>query len=151
VDDAGLTVRRASTEELAQCAELYVKVLRDTFTWQPKDRHKKEDFFRAARDEEIWVAVEDGRIVGLAGFYRPQNFIHSLYVEPRGRGVGKALLDRLAASAQGAISLKVQAPNLRAQAFYKREGFQCVERGQDPGSDVEWLRLVRSQPKVNLA
>ena len=151
MDDAGLTVRRASTEELAQCAELYVKVLRDTFTWQPKDRHKKEDFFRAARDEEIWVAVEDGRIVGLAGFYRPQNFIHSLYVEPRGRGVGKALLDRLAASAQGAISLKVQAPNLRAQAFYKREGFQCVERGQDPGSDVEWLRLVRSQPKVNLA
>jgi GNAT superfamily N-acetyltransferase len=151
VDDAGLIVRRADTAELADCAELYVKVLRDTFTWQPKDRHKKEDFFRAARDEEIWVALEGGRIVGLAGFYRPQNFIHSLYVAHRGRGIGKALLDRLAASAQGPISLKVQAPNLRAQAFYTREGFQCVEHGQDPGSDVAWLRLVRTQPKVNLA
>ena len=80
---------------------------------------------------------------GIAGFFRPQNFLHSLYVDARGAGVGKALLDHVAAQTDGPLSLKVQAPNLRAQAFYRREGFFCTEHGRDPGSDVAWLRLVR--------
>jgi hypothetical protein len=37
----------------------------------------------------------------------------------------------------------VQSPNRRAQAFYRREGFLCVEHGRDPGSDVAWQRFVR--------
>ena len=48
-----------------------------------------------------------------------------------------------ASLADGPLSLKVQAPNLRAQAFYRREGFLCTEHGRDPGSDVAWMRLVR--------
>jgi len=136
-------VRRARPQELDACADLYVRVLRETFTWQPPDRHRREDFLRAARDEEVYVAVDAGRIVGLAAVYRPQNFLHSLYVEGRGRGIGKALLDAVAAAAEAPLSLKVQAPNLRAQAFYRREGFTCIEHGRDPGSDVAWLRLVR--------
>lgn len=138
-----LTVRRARPEELAACADLYVKVLRETFTWLPPERHRREDFLRSAADEEIYVAVDGGRIVGLAGFYPPQSFLHSLYVDRRGVGVGKALLDHVAARAKAPLSLKVQAPNLRAQAFYRREGFACAERGRDPGSDVDWIRLVR--------
>ncbi len=142
--DGGLTVRRARAEDLSACADLYVRVLTDTFTWLPADRHRREDFLNAARDEEVYVAERDGRIVGLAGFYRPQKFLHSLYVTERGRGVGKALLDHVAAIAGGALSLKVQGANLRAQKFYAREGFVCVERGRDPGSDVSWLWLVRA-------
>ena len=137
-----MELRRARSEELGACADLYVKVLRETFTWLPRERHRREDFLRAAPDEEIYVAVEDGRILGVAGFYRPQNFLHSLYVEARGRGVGKALLEHVGGRADGPLSLKVQAPNLRAQAFYRREGFRCTEHGRDPGSDVAWLRLV---------
>jgi GNAT superfamily N-acetyltransferase len=140
---AGLEVRRARPEELPACADLYLRVLRDTFTWQPPERHHREDFLRAAREEEIYVAVRDGEILGLAAFYRPQNFLHSLYVTRRGQRIGKALLDHVVAVADGPVSLKVQAPNRRAQHFYAREGFTCVERGQDPGSDVAWLRLVR--------
>ena len=58
--------------------------------------------------------------------------------------MGKALLDHVSALADGPVSLKVQLPNHRAQAFYAREGFLTLERGRDPGSDVEWLRLVRA-------
>ncbi|MDB5475313.1 MAG: acetyltransferase [Phenylobacterium sp.] len=144
---AGYQVRRARPEELPACADLYLRVLRDTFTWQAPERHHREDFLRAAREEEVYVAVEDSEILGLAAFYRPQNFLHSLYVARRGRGVGKALLDQVLAAATGPVSLKVQAPNRRAQHFYAREGFCCVERGQDAGSDVAWLRLVRERPK----
>jgi len=152
VDHAGLTaalarraleVRRARSEELDACADLYVKVLRETFTWQSPDRHRHEDFFRAAREEEIYVALVDGVLLGLAALYRPQNFLHSLYVDVRGLGVGAALLDHVARQADGPLSLKVQEPNARAQSFYAREGFVCVEHGRDPGSDVAWLRLVR--------
>jgi GNAT superfamily N-acetyltransferase len=149
VDDAGLNgevqIRRARPDELPACADLYLRVLRETFVWIPPERHHRADFLRAAREEEIYVAVEGEAILGLAAFYRPQNFLHSLYVEPRGRGVGKALLDHVVALADGAVSLKVQAPNRRAQRFYAREGFTCVERGKDAGSDVAWLRLVREK------
>lgn len=138
-----MEVRRARPEELGACADLYVRVLRETFTWLSPERHRRDDFLRAAREEEVYVAVEDGTILGIAGFYRPQNFLHSLYVDARGRGVGKALLDHVQAAADGPLSLKVQSPNRRAQAFYRREGFQCVEHGRDLGSDVGWMRLVR--------
>ena len=134
-------IRRAWPEELPDCADLYVRVLRDTFHWQAPERHRAEDFFGAARDEEIYMALEDGRLLGVAAFFRPQNFLHSLSVEARGAGVGKALLDHIIAAADGPVSLKVQAPNMRAQAFYAREGFRCIERGED--GDVAWLRLAR--------
>jgi ribosomal protein S18 acetylase RimI-like enzyme len=138
-----MEVRRARSDELGSCADLYVRVLAETFTWLPPERHHREDFLRAAREEEIYVAVESGRLLGIAAFFRPQNFLHSLYVDARGRGVGKALLDHVAQQAGGALSLKVQAPNRRALAFYRREGFLCTEHGRDPGSDIAWLRLVR--------
>ncbi len=140
-----MEVRHARSDELGACADLYVRVLCDTFTWLPAERHRREDFLRAARDEEIYVAVEGREILGIAGFYRPQNFLHSLYVDARGRGVGKALLDHIAGSARGPLSLKVQAPNLRAQAFYRREGFLCTEHGRDPGSVVACVPLVRAE------
>ena len=144
----GLEIRRARPEEITACADLYLKVLVDTFTWAPPERHDRREFIRSVQTEEIYVAAEDGRIVGVAGFYRPMRFLHSLYVAERGRGIGKALLDHVAARAGGPLSLKVQAQNLRAQAFYAREGFTAMERGRDPGSDVTWIRLLReASPK----
>lgn len=138
-----MEIRRARTDELGACADLYVRVLSETFTWLPPERHRREDFLRAAKEEEIFVAVEAGRIIGIAALFRPQHFLHSLYVDSRERGVGKALLDHVLRQAEGVLSLKVQAPNLRAQAFYRREGFLCTEHGRDPGSDIGWLRLAR--------
>ena len=149
MDDAGLrdglsegfTVRRVRPDELGRCAAIYVDVLRETFTWVPPDRHREADFYRAAREEEIYVAVDAGRIVGLAALFAPQNFLHSLYVAERGRGVGKALLDHVAETLDGPLQLKCQAANTRAQAFYVREGFRVTETGSDDG--VAWIRFVR--------
>lgn len=138
---AAYEIRRARADEIEACADLYQRVLRATFTWMAPERHRREDFLAFARDEEIYVAVDGGLILGIAGFYRPQNFLHSLYVEVRGRGVGKALLDHVGAATTGSLSLKVQIPNLRAQAFYAREGFIPLDHGHDGG--VSWLRMMR--------
>jgi len=138
-------VRRARSDEIGPCADLYLRVLTETFTWLPPERHQRDDFLRAAREEEVYVAIEAGRLLGLAAFYRPQNFLHSLYVDARGRGVGRRLLNHVLLVAEpGPVSLKVQAPNLRAQAFYEREGFVAIEHGQDLGSDVAWIRYAKS-------
>ena len=147
MDDAGLGpapryhIRRAQPDELQACAELYVRVLRDTFTWLPPERHRTADFLKAAHEEDIFVAVEGARILGLAALYRPQNFLHSLYVVERGQGIGKALLDHVIAAANGVLSLKCQTANLGAQAFYIREGFRSIEAGEDGG--VPWVRFAR--------
>ena len=145
MDDAGLIpglqLRRARPEELAACAALCVRVLRDTFSWIAPERHSEADFLRAAREECVYVALDAGRLVGVASVYAPQTFLHSLYVTERGRGIGKALLDHVIADNGGVLQLKCQAANVRAQAFYRREGFRQVEAGEDDG--VAWLRLAR--------
>lgn len=137
----GLTLRKARPEELAACARVYARVLRETFTWLPPERHREADFLEAARHEEIYVAFDGSRIVGVASVFAPQNFLHSLYVTDRGRGIGKAMLDHIAARADGPIALKCQTANRRAQAFYIREGFRCTEAGETDG--VAWLRFER--------
>jgi len=145
MDDAGVTaalvIRRARVDERAACAALYARVLRETFTWMDPASHRPSDFLAQARDEEVVVAVEGGAIVGLAAYYRPSEFLHSLYVERRGRGIGKALLDHVCAHAGGPVSLKVQRPNLRAQAFYRREGFAVAGEGADEPGRPPWLLM----------
>jgi GNAT superfamily N-acetyltransferase len=138
-----MLVRRARLEELPVAASIYQRTLRDTFAWIPAWRHNAQDFLRQADDEEIYVAVDAARIVGVAAFYRPDNFLHSLYVAERRRGVGKGMLDHIIAVATGPVSLKCQAVNLKAQAFYVREGFVITEQGRDPPSGPPWVRMVR--------
>ncbi|HEY2482326.1 MAG TPA: GNAT family N-acetyltransferase, partial [Caulobacteraceae bacterium] len=76
--------------ELPACAELYDRVVRRTFTWFDHLDDQAEKFRSETTREEIYVALSDGRLVGLAGFYRPDSFLHSLYVDyaEHGRGVG---------------------------------------------------------------
>lgn len=141
MDHAGLTLRRGRPDELAACARIYVQVLSDTFTWLPSDRHSEADFLNAARDEDIFVALDGTRLVGVAALYRPQDFLHSLYVTERGRGIGKRLLHHVLAAAGGRLTLKCQTANTGAQAFYAREGFRCFETGENDG--IPWMRFVR--------
>ncbi len=138
-----MIVRRVQVGEIAACAALYERVLRATFTWIPPQRHQGADFIAAAQDEEVYLAADAERLLGVASLYRPDNFLHSLYVEARGQGVGKALLDHVAEASDGPLHLKCQVPNIRAQAFYAREGFAVVEEGCDLGSTVGWVRMSR--------
>jgi len=135
-----MLIRPVRREELPIAAAIYQKVLRETFTWLPAARHNAQVFLRDAAEEQVYVAVLDHRIEGVAALHVRDSFLHSLYVARRGAGIGKALLDHAAAQAPGPLSLKCQTANTRAQAFYRREGFGITDRGDD---GVPWVRMAR--------
>lgn len=135
------SIRRARSEEIAACAELYERVGNATFTWRPMNWFRAVDFLRFATEEIVYVAESNGQILGIVSLYRPESFVHCLYVDmpAQGLGVGTALLAHVAKEARGPLSLKVDEPNTRALSFYKRLGFTERESGDDVGT--HWLLL----------
>jgi ribosomal protein S18 acetylase RimI-like enzyme len=138
-----VTIRRARADELEACAELYERAGNDAFKWRPKNWFKAADFLAHAKNEEVYVADSHGAILGMMAFFRPSNFIHSLYVDPsaQGFGIGTALVRVAEKIADGPLALKVDEPNVRAREFYERLGFRSAgESGIDAG--IRWLRLT---------
>ncbi len=138
-----LEIRRARPDELGACADLYDRVVKATFAWlDPPDQHAK--FLKEAEVEEVYIAVEGGRVLGLAAFHRPTDVLHSVFVDAdaQGRGVGSALLAYVAATVPGPVTLKVVARNTAARRFWKARGFIEIEHGEDPPGH-EWVRMRR--------
>ena len=136
-------IRRMRSGELEACADLYDRVVRRTFIWlQLGDQLAK--FRKEAEEEEVYVAVDGARILGLAAFYRPDDYLHSLYVDydDHGVGVGSALMAHVERLAAGPISLKVDANNRAARDFYLRRGLSEVEEGAD-SDGARWVRMRR--------
>ena len=140
---AAFHIARARHHDLAEAAALYHRVATATLHWMPPNSFTPAVFMEQARYETIWLAWEEGRIVGVAALYEPDSFLHSLYVDAgrQGRGIGLALLNTVAAAARDPLSLKVEAQNLQARRFYAREGFSERETGMSDGS--EWILLSR--------
>jgi len=136
-----LEIRRARPDDLAACADLYDRVVRQTFTWFDELGDQVGKFLREAEEEEVYVALNAGQLVGLAAFYRPASLLHSLYVDyvAHGLGVGSALLAHVEAVADRPISLKVQTRNLQARRFYERKGLKVVEES----AQSRWVRMSR--------
>jgi GNAT superfamily N-acetyltransferase len=139
-----LTVRRGGDADLQACAALYERVVRETFTWFTAEELTDAPFWDAADVEELYVAERDGVLVGLASVYRPDQFLHSLYVEhnARGQGVGSALFEQVLAEADGPVSLKVQKLNTDAIGFYQRRTLQIVESGDEDQPGGGWFRMA---------
>lgn len=95
-----------------------------------------EEPLRATLDNGVtWLAASrlDGEAAALVYAWRDDDgvFVQRLYVRPafQGRGLGRALLRRVAAFFPGrTITLDVEADNASAAGFYRALGF--VETGQ---------------------
>jgi GNAT superfamily N-acetyltransferase len=143
VSGAAFAIRRAGPDDLFAAAVLFERVANQAMPWLARETQDAAAFLAAAADETVWVAAAEGRLVGLAALYAPDSFLHMLFVDAawQGRGVGRALLDTVAAAAAGPLSLKVQHRNAAARRFYARSGF--VEAGRGGPDAAPWLRLVR--------
>lgn len=165
---SGLSVRRAVPADVERLAEVHVRC------WQETYRGLLSDGFLAAVDPadrlalwhqlldrpepaEVWVACDDGTVVGFAGVRRlpapgsPEGHpppssgdleLWGLYLlaSHQGLGLGRRLLE--AALSNSAASLWVAADNARAIAFYTRFGF-APDGAEDTIPDWENLRDIR--------
>jgi GNAT superfamily N-acetyltransferase len=141
-----LTIRTAKTAtEIDDAAALYVRSGRAAFTWRPPDHFRPEDFRMFALDEEVWLAFLGEAVVGLLSIFRPENFVHCLYVDPDAQrlGVGRALVAQVRKVADHPLTLKLDVPNRRAIQFYEATGWERMTGLDDQGVDdfgITWAR-----------
>lgn len=93
--------------------------------WRQSARLVRESYLPRAR---TWVYLHNGQLVGFISVL-DERFIGALFVEPRfhGKGVGAALM-ALAQRHYNWLSLEVYQQNLRACAFYHKQGFREMQR-----------------------
>ena len=123
-------LRRGVPDDALAVAEVFIAA-RAEQTFIPTVHTPDEDrwFFReiALATQEVWVAEEDGEVVGFAAI-RPDLLGH-LYVHPRaqGRGIGAALLAKTKEVRPDGFCLWTHQPNVGARRFYERHGLVAVE------------------------
>jgi GNAT superfamily N-acetyltransferase len=141
-------IRRARAEDAQEIGEVFVTSL-ETLTFLPR-LHTIEETRRfigeiVPRDHEIWVAEENGRVVGLAAI--GDDTLGHLYVHPgsQGQGIGTALLDKTKELRPEGFTLWTFPQNDRACSFYERRGLRAIQftdgRGNEeklPDVQYEW-------------
>jgi GNAT superfamily N-acetyltransferase len=130
-----LEIRAAQRDERLVCAEIYVRSGRAALPWVDPAEFQVADIVDWAEGgEELYLAFDKGRPMAMMSFWRPDNFIHNLFVDTgaQGRGFGRALLAFAYGIADGPVSLKCDALNVAALGFYRRRGMIEAERGVGP-------------------
>lgn len=94
------------------------------------------NFFAAELDSsQAWVALADERVVAFAVLRH--GWLQHLYVDPdwQGLGLGGELLAQVLSASVGDVRLWVFERNVRAQEFYRKHGFEVVERTDGAGNE----------------
>lgn len=114
--------------------------------WESRREAVKE----ALPQAELYVWEENGEVLGFIGLEGCH--IAGIFVRQgaQSKGVGKRLLDR-AKAGRDRLTLCVYRRNVRAAAFYRREGFILEEERTDSDTGeaeyfMSWKRVNREEP-----
>jgi putative acetyltransferase len=90
----------------------------------------------AARDQS-------GKLAGFVIFNRVSGWLDQIAVHPNafGAGIAEALMRDAKKLSPGFLQLDVNTDNLRALAFYEREGFRRTGEGINPNSGARTLSM----------
>lgn len=125
-------VLRRSIREVA--AEDYSE--EEVAVWSDTDA----DDWDLEEEEERYVAVEEGNIVGFSGYSREDKDLTATYVHPdwTGKGIGSRLLDKVEEEARkdGLDRLTCKS-TVTARDFYERNGWEVVEKTVQEIEDQE--------------
>jgi GNAT superfamily N-acetyltransferase len=127
-----LEIRPAREEEIEPLTRLFIRA-RNEMDYLPRvpDEAAVPIAARIREHEEVWVAEEDGRLLGFLGIEHSTNLgapvLEKLYVEPaeQNRGVGAALLDKAKELRPDELYLWVFQKN-PARRLYERNEFVLV-------------------------
>ena len=141
-------IRRMGEGDLEAVAAIWLDANREAHDFIPASYWLGhfEEVRTALAQAKVWVFEAEAR-AEISGFIGLQeDYIAGIFVrrEARSGGVGRQLLDHVKAGRRQ-LRLQVYRKNLRAAAFYRREGFRVLEEGVDPGTGeaellMEWRR-----------
>jgi len=101
--------------------------------------YEDQDYFRdhILKDESVLVVESAGRPVAFMAMRA--DFIDHLYVHPdfQNRGIGKALLEHARQVSPDHLWLYTLQINMKARAFYERNGFTAEKFGMSPPPESE--------------
>ena len=144
-------IRRAQAGDMPAAAGI-VNAWIDETAWMPRV-HPPDDVIRFYRDvvfenKRVWVAENDGCIVGLMAL--DGSMISALYLgqNARRQGLGSQLIELAKQASAAELTLWTFVANRAAQQFYAVNGFQEVRRTD--GDNEEGLPdiLFKWQPKA---
>lgn len=140
-----LKIRAGQATDSLSLRALFLKARRQAWPWLDSTCWQEEDFDRVTADEQLWVAEQDGVVLGFASVWIPDNFLHNLFVSPdqQGLGVGKALLTHVQQAFTATGSLKCLVKNRHAVSFYTRQGWQIASQHPGPDGDYYLMRYPK--------
>lgn len=142
-----LSIRSANAGDMGALAELFLQVRVRHFYWVEREKFKIEDFAAETEGEDVYVAHEDGVVLGFISVWAPESFVHHLFVRTdcQRRGVGKALLEHAMKLYPFPLRLKCPEPNEQALGFYLKIGWKAVGNGV---SDHGRYLLLQFEPEA---
>jgi len=132
-------IRRSRPEDADEIAATFTASFETLLTFLPNlHTHEEHRHFITEVvpvDHEVWVAEEDGHVVGLAAI--GADTLGHIYVLPEyhGRGIGSALLDKTKELRPKGFTLWTFPQNEKACHFYERNGLHPIRYGDGSGNE----------------
>jgi GNAT superfamily N-acetyltransferase len=124
-----ISIRRATPTDAFDTATVFSAALKSmaSFPKLHSDLEDRDFVGGFIESSETWIAVSDGRVIGLACL--EGDWLAHLYVDPfwHDRGVGTLLLERVKEARPNGFQLWAFQINSGARRFYERHGCIAVE------------------------
>jgi GNAT superfamily N-acetyltransferase len=142
-------IRRAGASDAEAIADVFIPSF-ESLSFLPQIHTHDETrghIRRVVAAEEVWVAENEGQILGFAAL--TADMLSHLYVHPdaQGRGAGSALMDRAEERRPGGFTFWVFQENDQARRFYEARGCRVLELTDGSGNEektpdalYEWRR-----------
>ena len=129
-----MKIRRAREDEIELLTRLFIRA-RNEMEYLPQvpDEAAVPIAKRISEHEEVWLAEEDGNLLGFLGIEHSTNLdapvLEKIYVEPteQNRGIGTLLLEKAKELRPQGFYLWVFQKNDGARRLYERHGFRLVK------------------------
>lgn len=159
--ESELVVRRAEPDDVHELAQLHLRCRREAYAGilsanflekqnLPELTAQWSRLLTGPHADRHWVAVHDGKLIGFAGSISstgqsPVTELWGIYLLSayHGSGIGQRLLEATIGTESAA--LWVARDNVRAQAFYRRNGFTVsgLEETLDDWEGMAIIQMVR--------
>lgn len=93
-----------------------------------------------SKDNKIYIAVDNNKVVGIVAFNDYELNQLYIHVDYQGIGLGKRLLDLAKENSKGRLELYTFEVNHKAQRFYENNGFVIIGRGFENEENLDDIK-----------